>query len=431
MTPLKWKPRRLFFGWWVVGASFVITFYTGGIVFYGFTAVFEPIADEMGWSYTQISLAASLRGLEMGILAPLTGILVDRWGPRRLVFIGALFTAVGLVFLSQTTSIGMFYGAFILIAIGVSCCTLTVLLTAVANWFREKIGIASGIALTGFGFSGLMIPLIVKLIDTYDWRNTMTILAIGMLVTVLPLSLILRHKPEQYGYLPDGRTEGPAVLDNGSVLTQVTEVEIKIKQALKSSTFWRMVLAFACHVTLVTAIITHVMPYLSSIGISRAKASLVATAIPLMSIGGRLGLGWLGDKIDRRKVSAVAFAMMGIGEFCFGYASTGKTWLLIPFLILFGLGYGGVNSMRPSLGREYFGRSSFGTIFGFLVGISTLGTIAGPFLAGWAYDNWGSYQGMWLIFVSLPLAAAISILTIHPVKTKAKTVDKNLTLIQD
>jgi len=114
------KHPRVFYGWWVVGSCFLVALYVGGVIFYGFTAIFEPIADEFGWSYTQISLAASLRGLEVGLLSPFIGILVDRWGPRKLIFGGAIILGSGFILLSRTGSLGIFYGAFILIAIGVS-----------------------------------------------------------------------------------------------------------------------------------------------------------------------------------------------------------------------------------------------------------------------------------------------------------------------
>ena len=115
---LPWKPPRVFYGWWVVFACFVIALYMSGVVFYGFTAIFEPIADEFGWSYTQISIAASIRGLEAGLLAPFVGLLVDRWGPRRLIFGGVVFIGLGLMLLSQSTSLGVFYAAFILMSLG-------------------------------------------------------------------------------------------------------------------------------------------------------------------------------------------------------------------------------------------------------------------------------------------------------------------------
>ncbi len=377
--------------------------------------IFEPIANEMGWSYTQIALGPSLLGVEAGLLAPLLGILADRWGSRRLIFTGAVVTAGGLLLLSQITSLAMFYGALALMAIGISCCTMTVLMTAVSGWFRRKVGLASGIAVSGFGFGGLLIPVMVRLIDVYEWRTAVTILAIGMLVIVAPLSLVFRHKPEKYGYLPDGEAIDAAKTNGDPTLPQVAEVEVKARAALKSRTFWQLALAYTFQGMFVSATVTHIMPYLSSIGVNRSMATIVATAVPLISITGRFGLGWLGDKMNRRLVAAVAFAMMGIGSFFFGYAGTSGAWSLVFFLILFGIGYGGGNSLRPSLGREYFGRTSFGTIFGLIMGINMLGGLTGPPLAGWVYDNWGNYQVIWFVFAGLAAIALMLVLTTRPV----------------
>ena len=187
--------NRLFYGWRIVGAAFLIMLYVGGVVIYGFTAIFEPIAIELCWSYAQIATAASLRGLETSLLAPLVGILADRIGPRKLIFAGSIILAAGLLLMSRTTSLVVFYFAFMLIATGLSCCTITVLMTALANWFQKRIGLATGIATSGAGFGGLLIPIIVLLTDTYDWRLATGILAIATLGIITPLALIFRHKP--------------------------------------------------------------------------------------------------------------------------------------------------------------------------------------------------------------------------------------------
>jgi sugar phosphate permease len=421
---LDWKPRRVFYGWWIVGACFFIALYTGGVVFYGFTAVFEPIAKGFGWSYTQISLAASLRGLEMGLLAPLIGMFVDRWGPRRLLIGGAIITSLGLMLLSRTTSLGMFYGAFVLLAIGTSTCSSTVLMPAVANWFRRKIGIATGIMVCGYGFGGLLVPIMVRLVDMQGWQATMAILAGGMLLICLPLSLLVRHKPEHYGYQPDGEAENTVVFNNGLAQAKIAEVNVGTRQALKSRTFWHITLALMCQALVLSAVVTHVMPYLSSIGITRAMSSLIAMALPLASIGGRLGLGWLGDKVDKRRVAAGAFAMMSVGLLCFGFVSAGDTWLLVPFLILFGIGYGGNNTLRASVIREFFGRSNFGAIHGIVLGIMMLGNITGPPLAAWVFEKWGSYQPIWFVFAGLAVAAILMVITTPPVSSTAQPVDE-------
>jgi len=417
---LNWRPGRIFYGWWIVGACFVISLYTGGVVFYGFTAFFEPLVDRFHWSYAQISFAASLRGMEAGLLAPLVGMLVDRWGSRRLLVSGSIISTLGLIFLSRTTSLGMFYGSFLLLAVGMSICSSTVLVTAVANWFRKKIGIATGIVVSGYGFSGLLVPAIVKLIDTYEWQKAVTILALGMLIICLPLSLVVRHKPEQYGHQPDGERSDPPTTNDTPAQIQIQEAEVGTRQALKSRTFWHIALSLLCQAMIVSSVVTHIMPYLTTIEIGRAKASLIASLLSLVSISGRLGLGWLGDRFNKTRLMATAFAFMALGLLCFGFTSPGRTWLLIPFLILFSIGYGGNNTLRASVIREFFGRTNFGAIHGFVLGIIALGSIAGPPLAGWVFDKWASYQPIWLAFASVAALAMLIALSIPPLARTVK-----------
>jgi MFS transporter, OFA family, oxalate/formate antiporter len=405
----------IFYGWWIVSGSFVTAIYTGGAIFYGFTSFFEPIIEEMGWSYTQVSLAASLRGMEMGIFAPFIGMLVDRLGPRRLIFAGGSILAMGLVLLSTTNCLATFYAAFTLLAIGMSACTGTVIMTAIANWFDRRIGLATGIAISGYGFSGLLVPVITRLIAMYQWRIAAVVLAIGMLVIVLPLSALFRHKPEQYGYLPDGfsPTDARAKSETAS---QTTRVEVRAKDAIKGVTFWRLGLAYLYQVMVVSATVTHVMPYLGSVGVSRSISSLVAMGIPLASVIGRLGLGWLADRYDRRVVAAVAFGLIGLGVLLFAQASAKQLWIVVPFLFLVGIGYGGGNALRPTLVRQFFGRANFGTVFGLMMGIGAIGSIIGSTLPGWVYDHWGRYQGIWYLLASLAIVSVVMVLSV-PLKT--------------
>ena len=420
---LNQKRPKIFYGWWIVGACVFILLYTGGIVHFGFTAVVEPIAEEFGWSYAQISLASSLRSLELGLLAPLAGFLVDRWGPRRLVFGGSILVGLGLLALSRVSLLGMFYLAFALIAIGMSVCMGTVLITVVANWFRRKAGIAIGIVASGFGLGGLLIPVVTVLVDTLKWRTAMLSLGLGMIIIVMPLSLLLRHKPERYGYLPDGDVSSSLETSEFHTSAESVEINIPAKKALRSSAFWHTALASMCHSFVVGAVVTHVMPFLSSISIIRSTASLVALTLPVVSICGRLGIGWIGDKLDGRRVYAVAFALMAIGMLCFGYVAGGVTWLLVPFVIVFSFGWGGSVIARLTLLRKYFGRSSFGTILGFASGVMMVGHIAGAPLAGWVFDTWDSYQGIWFGFASLALVGLVLALTAPRIGNTVKMND--------
>ncbi len=385
--------KKIFYGWWIVLACFLISFYVGGVIFFGFTGFFEPIREEFGWSYTQISLAASLRGLEMGIFAPLIGFLVDRFGARKLAFCGTITVGLGLILLSFTQSLAMFYASFLLIAFGAGGCASVVFMTVVANWFHKNVGIALGVMMSGFGASGLIVPIIVRLIDVYGWRTTLIILGLGMWTLGIPLSLVIRNKPEQYGYLPDGKVSREPMPD---LEAQGKDVEIGLKEALRKRSFQYLNMVEAIRMMTLFAVVTHVMPYLSSVGIPRPTAGLVAGSIPLFSIIGRLGFGWLGDVFDKRNMIAWTFCFLGLGTLAFSYVHV--RWVIFLFLILFSPGFGGGSILRGTILREYFGRDSFGKMLGIVMGSAAIGGIIGPTVAGWAFDTLGSYHVIWLVF---------------------------------
>lgn len=390
---------------------------TGGFIALGFTAFFEPIVREFGWSYTQVSVAASLRGVQVGLIAPVLGLLVDRWGPKRLVFAGILLIAFGLVFLSRIVSLGMFYGGFALIALGMSFISPTVVFTGISQWFRRRLGLATGIAGSGFALGGLVVPLVVKLINVFGWRRTLFLLGLVTLVLGLPFSLLFRNKPERYGDLPDGERIAITGSAQVPVSLETREVDIETRQALGSGTFWHLGLAMMFQYVAVSTLMLHIMPYLSTVDVSRSTASVVAMGVPLLSIPGRLSSGWLADRFNKKRVAAIFFAFTFLGLLCLSYISSEATWLLVPFAIFFGFGWGSNNTLRTSMLREYFGRSSFGSIFGFMMGISAVGGIAGPLFAGWVYDTWASYQIAWLTLAILAFASVIMIATTPSIYT--------------
>ncbi|MFC1534137.1 MFS transporter [Thermodesulfobacteriota bacterium] len=411
---LSRKSSTVFYGWWVVCGVFFTGLYSGGAVFYGFTAFIEPIAKEFGWSYGQISIAASLRGLEIGILAPVLGILVDRWGPRSLMITGAIITGSSLILLSHITSLGMFYGVFIILCIGISPNASTVALTAVANWFRKKVALATGIVTSGVALGGFLVPLVTASMDAFGWRVVMVGLGIGMWVICLPLSVLVRHKPEQYGYLVDGEVRDNFLSGEGLSSPQPIDKDISAGRALRSRTFWHITVALMLNLLAVSAVMTHVMPYLSSINISRSISGLAAGGLPVVSICGRLGFGLFGDRFDKRWVSVASFIFITLGLLLFNYTESLGVWMLVPFLIMFGIGWGGNITVRAVLLREYFGGSRFGTILGLANTVLMLGTILGPAIAGIIFDKSGSYQGAWVFFMCMVILASVIITTTPP-----------------
>jgi len=403
--------KNLYYGWWIVLACFLINLYVGGIIFFSFTAFFEPIQEEFGWSYTQISLASSLRGLEMGIFAPIVGFLVDRFGSRKLLLGGAIIIGIGLVVLSFTQSLLMFYLCFLLIALGAGGCTSVVTMTAVATWFRKNVGLALGVMASGFGAGGLIVPLIVFLIDESGWRITLVILGVGMWLLGIPLSLIVRDRPEPMGLRPEGLVvESSTTSLEGESPGRTKGVFLEM---IKERSFLYLNIVEIARMMSVTAVVVHLMPYLSNLGIPRATSGAVAAALPLVSIAGRFGFGWWGDRFDKRIVMATAFFMMSAGALAFCYVHS--IGVLLLFLLLFAPGFGGSMVLRGAILQEYFGMAFFGKMIGIVMGSASIGGIIGPTLAGWAFDTSGSYTSVWYGLCGISGAAIFLIMKMKPI----------------
>ncbi|MGE5839429.1 MAG: MFS transporter [Deltaproteobacteria bacterium] len=400
----------IYYGWWVVLACFLISLLMGGITFFSFTAFFEPIQKEFGWSYTQISLATSLRGLEMGIFAPIVGFLVDRFGSRKLMLFGSVIIGMGLIVLSFTQSLLMFYLCFLLIALGAGGCASVVSLTAVAVWFKKNVGLAMGIMASGFGAGGLMVPLVVFLIDACGWRLTLMILGAVMLLLGIPLSLVVRDRAEPAKSSSDKLiTEAsPSLLEEGPPSKPVKP----FLKLIKNKSFLILNITEALRMITVNTVIVHLMPYLSSLGIPRATSGAVAAALPLVSIAGRFGFGWLGDRLDKRIVMGATFSLMSAGVFAFCYVQS--FWVLVLFVLLFSPGFGGSMVLRGSVLQEYFGMASFGKLLGIVMGSASIGGIIGPTLAGWVFDTTGSYLSVWYGLCAISGAAILLITKMKP-----------------
>jgi MFS family permease len=403
--------KKIFYGWWIVSAAFLINVYVAGVVFFGFTAFFEPIVKEFGWSYTQVSLAISLRGLEMGFLAPIVGFMVGRLGSRRLIFWGVITIACGLILLSFTKSLLMFYAAFLLVAFGSGGCTAVVLMNVVATWFDKNVGKALGIMTSGVGLSGLMIPLIVWLIDFYSWRQALVMLGIGMLAIGIPLSMVIRNKPEDLDDVPDGRAENEK---HYTIELPEEKIDLPFREALRSKAFIYLAVGEMIRMMATTAVLTHIMPSLSLAAIPRTTAGFIASAIPILSIVGRFGVGWLADILDKRYAMAVGLFFLSAGLLTFYFL--GETWTIYLFLILFSIGFGSTVVVRGAMLSQYFSRNQFGKLLGLVMGAGAVGGIIGPTLAGWVFDQLGMYGPIWLIFFICTAFTIFLMLRIEPVE---------------
>ena len=409
----------MFYGWYIVAASAFIGAFIGGTTMRGFTALVDPMVATFGWSYTQISLAMTLRGIEGGVTNPLMGAVADRWPARRLVFIGVIVSGLGILFLSQVNNLPTFYTSFIIIGLGGSLGMQVVPAVVIARWFRKNTGKAYGVLAAGIALSGFLVPLVTMLVDNYGWRAYLVMVTIGVFAICLPLSLLFRNRPEDYGLLPDGKLPNSLTVSRGQ---QTQDVSMGVKEALKTRAFWHIGIAFMLQIAGGSAVLLHTMPYLSSLGIERSTASMILMYIAIVSVPSRLLFGWLSDIFRKSYVIAASMVLTSIGLFLFSIIDGSSFGSIVGFIIVYGTVVGAYISLRPPIHREYFGVRKFGSILGLGSIFITIGVITAPPLAGWVFDTRGVYYPIWLILSGVCLIGAILMLTIPRAPQKSKTV---------
>lgn len=267
--------------------------------------------------------------------------------------------------------------------------------------------------------------MLAWVISQYGWRAGAVALGITVIVLGLPLGLVMRHRPEPYGYLPDGiklesaesRPQSVAVQGGpqAGVRLPISEVNFTAGEAIRTRGFWLLTVAFAIRQMAVGAVAVHLIPLFISIGFSPEVAATLLAGLSLMSIVGRLGYGWLGDIFNKRYVMAVTLASMTVGMFLL--VGVQDLWQAAIYLLIYAPAYGGGSPLMPALRGEFFGRKAFGTIQGTMLAFQMWGIMAGPLLAGYIYDILGSYRLAFLIFaVANLVSVGLVLLARRPVK---------------
>lgn len=381
-----------------------MTGYNSAMFVYGLTAFMTPIAATSGWTYTQISLATSIRGLEIGALDPIAGIVVDRWPARRLMFISTIVFVAGAVIVSRSSNLAVFYTGFLFAGLGSSFCHNMVPMTVIARWFRKNIGKATGILYSGFSLGGLLVPVIVKAIDKYGWQDVMLYMAFGALVLGLPLSLMFRNKPEDHGLLPDGEVA------TGKTETRVSDFGLTLREVIRTRAFWIIGIVGTLQITAVHAVTVHAVPSLTSSGFDRITAAIGVTIFSLAGIPMRIIYGILADMFDKKYVYALSNGITTVSLVIFGLLDGNSFAMMALFGVIYGLGVSGAMCVRVPITREYFGVKNFGIIYGMLSIFTVIGGVAGAPIAAWVYDSSGTYFPIWYVYAGLTTAGMFLLL---------------------
>ena len=409
--PSRKRPGHIFYGWYIVAGGFCIQLLNGGLLFHAFSAYILPLQAEFGWSRASLSGAYSMARAESGILGPFQGWLIDRYGPRASMVVGNLLFGLGFILFSRMDSLLTFYLSFALIALGSSLGGFMPLATTVTNWFVRRRATALGRTLVGMGVGGLFIPAIAWSLSTYGWRTTSFTSGLLVLAVALPISLLMRHKPEQYGYLPDGDPpeDQPDAIDSDKRRPRrSTDPGFTARQALRTPTFWFLSVGHAAALLVVGAVLVHQIPHMvTQIGLSQEEAAAYVALLVTVNIAALLLGGYLGDRIDKRLTMFVCMWMHAISLFIFAFATTRLE--VIAFAVLHGAAWGTRGLLINAIRADYFGRAAYASITGFNSLIVMIGMTGGPLFSGFLYDLAGDYQFAFLVLAALSALGSAAI----------------------
>ena len=385
------------YAWVVVWAAFASLAVIFGAA-YSFAAFFESFAAEFAADRADVALVFGLSGLVYFALGGGAGMLADRYGPRAVCAAGVVCIALGLVASSMAQSMTMIYaawGAGLGIGIGL---VYAPAIASVPPWFVRRRGFAAGIASAGVGVGTLAVPLLASLaIASYDWRQAMQALAVGVLVVGLSATLLLRRAPQPLSA-------------RGSAGAGVT-----LGAALRSRRFWWMYAAAVAIGPVMFIPFAHVSAAARDLGIGDAQAVGLVGLIGMGSIFGRFAIGGLADRIGHVLSIAVLQGSLGISFLL--WLGAGEYVALAVFALWFGVSYGGIVALMPAICMDLFGARAVSSILGTLYTGAAFGNLLGPVIGGAVFDRVGTYAPViWACVLLSALAAAASMQLLRPAR---------------
>ena len=402
-----------FYGWLLVAIGFV-TMAVGVNARTAFSLLYPPILDEFGWDRAVTAGIFSFGFLVSALVTPFVGRMMDRHSPAIVVELGVVAMAAGLLLAPLAREAWQLYltlGA--LVGGGINCLAYTGQSLYLTNWFVRRRGLALSIAFSGVGIGAVtLLPWLQTLIEARGWRPTCWVLGILVLVSLAPLNLLLRRRPEDLGLNPDGigassETGGR----HGNIIdADWAAVDWTLARALRTARFWWIAVGYFCGLFAWYAVQVHQTKYLIDIGFSPGTAAWALGIVSLVAVPGQIGLGHLSDRIGREWVW-----MIGNGGFvlcCLALIAL-RDHPTMPGLYAMvvaqgALGYG-LTSVMGAIPAEIFEGRHYGSIFGCVMLAAILGGAAGPWLAGTLYDHFGDYAFAFSISMVLSLVSATAI----------------------
>lgn len=342
-----------------------------------------PLSEEFGWKRAEVASVYSAFLVVTGLSAPLTGMLIDRWGPRVVYPLGLALLGASSLVASQLDRIWQFQLCIgVLAGMGVSMLGMVPASMLIGRWSRERMSTAMGVAYAGFGTGTLLVvPLAQRLIELEGWRwaymamGTAT-LALLPLILLLPWSRIAGDRAKPKAASTAESSSGPALM-----------------RAMRTREYWQIVQLFAFTSLTTFSVITQVVPFLVQSGLSPLEAATAFGTAGLLSIFGIMTAGWAADRFGYRRTASLTFVSTFVGiAALMAMSHAPAPWLVIAFIVCFGSAQGARGPVVSALAARHFGGAGFATIYGTMFAWMSIAGAVGAFVAGWLYDATGGYR---------------------------------------
>jgi len=385
-----------YYGWRVVLAACLgVMAGFGSLFVYTFAVFVKPLSAEFGWNREAISLGFGLAAVTLGLISPLLGRWIDRFGPRRIILPCMTVYCCAIISLAFLHShLWQFYATCVVLGLVGNGAAHLAYSRSISTWFQRRLGTALAFVMVGAGLGAMILPVVAQsMISRAGWRTAY--LALGGLALLLGLPLSWRY-----------------IRERGLVLHESAPVShsgMTWPQGLRSPAFWIIVAVLFVSSISMNGAITHLSALLTDRGITPRDAALCASMLGGSSLLGRIGVGWLLDRLFGARVALVVNLITAAGIFLLARANSFPVGCVAAALI--GIGAGGEAAITPYLLTRYFGLRAFSTLYGLTWTFYAAAGAIGPVILGRAFDLTGSYSSLLVtLAVALAFAAAMNLL---------------------
>ncbi len=386
----------------VTATGFLSLFSIVGISFYGLPFFYDFWVQDYGWSRTTVTSGNAFGKIIIGMFAFFAGWVIDKLGPRRVMMFGVVLGGSALIGLSMVHSLWQFYFFYLIIAMGYILGGPLPNQVLISRWFTTTRGKAMGIAYLGIGFGGMLVPQIAKRLNmNFDWHMSLMILGILMICIAFPMIWFVKDNP-----------------DKSTETVKTEPVKIPIGEIVKGWPFYLLLIGSMCSIGAVSGTGQNLKLFLSiDLKYTQQESANILSLVLGASIFGRLLMGWLADRIQKKYVMMLIYILIAGSIPLLYLAST--PGIIYLFAFIFGIGLGGDYMIIPLMAAELFGVKVMGRVMGIILTFDGLAEAFSPMLVGWLRDRGGSYANGFAALIFLGLIGIVTVAMLPGKKNNA------------